>query len=113
MKRNIYRINDQFVNADNSTDAIREVRRPNERIMVSVEKICNTLEIIPTVEQKGMKLFEIFGNEYENSEFNSLFITATVETDAFTKYKENKPKATRMHAKLICKLDEIIIVKND
>tara|TARA_R110002167_G_scaffold24774_2_gene86649 strand:- start:1298 stop:1639 length:342 start_codon:yes stop_codon:yes gene_type:complete len=111
MNRNIYNIDGHIVNAENSTDAI-QILKASKRIKfaTTVQKICNTSEIIPTLEKPEMNLFEIFGNEYENSNFHSLFITAQNSTDAFTKYKENRPKATRLHAKVICKFSEMLVV---
>jgi len=109
MKSNLYKIDGNFVNAESSTDAIKTLKKFKKiNHAADVEKICNSLEIVPTTENGEMKLFEIMGNEYENSEFNSMFITASIATDAFTKYKENRPKATRMHAKLICFRNDII-----
>jgi len=111
MKSNLYNINNYFVNAADSTKAIAKLKKQNKVTFAifNFQKICNVSEIIPTTEKHEMKIFEIFGNEHEGSDFESLFISAAEATDAFIKYKEYKPKATRLHAKEICSRDEIIL----
>ena len=77
MKSNLYKIDGNFVNAESSTDAIKTLKKFKKiNHAADVEKICNSLEIVPTTENGEMKLFEIMGNEYENSEFNSISISS-------------------------------------
>ena len=109
MTNKLYKIDGFFVNANSTTSAIKKLKQLKKiKFTEKSEPICEIEKIVPTIEKPEMKIFKIYGNEFEGSEFNHTFIVSANASDAFDKYKELNPKATRLHAKLICFRNEVI-----
>ena len=90
---NIYKVNDVFVNAENSVEAIELLKKLGKiKFTIGIEKICNTDEIIPTEDKPFMKLYKV----------NELFICASNEATALIKAHVQKPKI-----EFICYRDKI------
>ena len=101
MKNKIYKVNGEFISADNSTEAINKLRKTGEYRKIDCEFICDTQKIIPTTETGKMMLFEVTDNT------NIEHITAAEASVALqTFFDIHKP--ITLYAKLICFVNNVL-----
>ena len=78
MKKIIYKVNDKFVSADNSTDAIRLIRKPKQYLLVKCDLVVDTANIISSgINDTTLYLVD-----------KTTYITGHTSTDAHNKYNK-------------------------
>ena len=101
MKNKIYKVNGNFIAANDSTEAINKLRETGEHRKIDCKFICDTQKIIPTVEDGKMILFEVTDNKVTE------FITANSASVSLEKFYQNHKSVTSF-TKVICFIEDLI-----